>query len=243
MRAGGALTTDLPLRLDEPRYQAAVDELVERARSLGATDLVDAERQAVEMVEAAARHREHQRLVVGESWLATCPRRFAEADLDTLDQPPTVLGPLRAWADRARVGTGDNLVLVGPVGTGKTYTAVAVARELHFAGQPMRFVPAAELLEGLRPDGGDEVAAAVGPAILVLDDLGAERPTEWTADRLSLVLNRRWLDRSSTIVTTNLAGPALAELYGPRLHSRLADAATSLILGGPDRRRRPGGGA
>lgn len=230
---------DLPPRLDEVRYHAAVEDLVERARALGATDLEEVRRQADEAVEMAHQQRRHQELVVGEAWLATCPQRFAEANLATLDQPSEIVEPLLAWLDRARVGTGDNLVLTGPVGPGKTHAALAVARELHFAGQPMHFVPCAELLDQLRPDGGKDVTTFTAAAVLVLDDLGSERPTEWSIDRLSMVLNRRWLDRRPTVVTTNLAGKQLVELYGTRMHDRLRDGAVVLQVGGPSRRRPP----
>lgn len=187
-------------------------------------------------------------------WKAAVPARFQRARLADLD--PEVQGPIGRWADAWRHDSPEAgaLILTGAVGTGKTYAAVAAAEVV---GQIPLFVPVVELLDALRP-GGDPgrfnaggSVATMGEAkyvhfgrtlersLLILDDLGAERPTDWTAERLYALVNRRWMEQQPTIVTTNVnpAWPELAEAFGDRVLSRLADGATILRLTGEDRRR------
>jgi DNA replication protein DnaC len=134
-----------------------------------------------------------------------------------------------------------NVLLFGPVGTGKSYTAVAALRPLYDTGLRVAFWPVTTFLEATSPAGLDPAGAmesATQADVLVLDDLGTERDTEWVAERVYEVVNSRWLAEVPTIVTTNATdGPALAEAIGPRVYSRLQDGAIGHRLGGPDRRR------
>lgn len=172
-----------------------------------------------------------------QRWAGRIPSRFVWADLDHVAlEHPAAVDDLMEWALDPR---GRNLVLLGPVGTGKTYTAVAACRPSAASGAEVQFLPVDELLDLLRP-GGPEGAIYDLARIdrLIIDDLGAERATDWTADRLFAVVNRRWLEERPTIVTTNLPADAFAEAVGPRLFSRLVgNDAVTLRLSGGDRRR------
>lgn len=190
------------------------------------------ERVAVPLSESAQEelqaHEEARRLA---AWREAIPRVFWRARITDLAAP--VSGSVCAWLD----GEPRNLVLFGPVGTGKTHAAVAALRA-RFALDYVtaRFAPAVELLDELRPGGPDgamERAAAVD--WLLLDDLGSERATDWTAERMYALVNRRWLDQRPIIATTNLDPDELKE-HDPRLYSRLMDGAAVLRLGGDDRR-------
>lgn len=167
-------------------------------------------------------------------WHSVIPRRFHDADLTGFD--PEVYDALVAWARRP---AGRNLVLIGPVGTGKTHAAVAACRVAHWSGLGVRFLPVVELLDLLRPGGPENALYDLADVDrLILDDVGSERPTEWTAERLYALLNRRWLEVAPTIVTTNLAPADLEESIGARLFSRLVgNDAVVLALYGNDRRR------
>ena len=165
-------------------------------------------------------------------WRDLIPPRFHDATVDDLT------GNLRAAADRwIDGGLAANVILLGPVGVGKTHTGVAFARAAFDAGRTIRFVSTDELLEGLRPSGGirwrpDRVD------VLVLDDLGREKPTDWSATTLDGIIDRRWKAELPTIVTSNLDPDALATHVGPRLWSRLYDSAVRHTVAGDDRRIR-----
>lgn len=156
-----------------------------------------------------------------------------------------VVDELTGWADAP--GSSANLILMGPVGTGKSHAALAAAREwlarrydeLRGTSDPVFQVhQVVELLDAMRPGGDDQVGARAARArLLLLDDLGAERATEWAGERLYGLVNRRWLDGLATIVTTNVPAPDLTGALGDRVLSRLAGGATVLRLTGPDRRR------
>jgi DNA replication protein DnaC len=176
-------------------------------------------------------------------WSGSVPSRFCWATIDQFDNPaeadyyqPAAAAELRDWAKSPR---GRNLVLLGPVGVGKSHAAVAAVRPQFDRGQEVRFLPVVELLDMLRPGGPDgALYDLAGTDLLVLDDVGSERPTEWTAERLYALVNRRWLEERPTVVTSNLAPDTLADTLGERLWSRLVGSgAVAVGMAGPDRRR------
>lgn len=172
--------------------------------------------------------------VATERWARAIPRRFLGACLDDLPEP--LCATLLEWAE---LEAPPNLVLTGPVGTGKTHAACAAVRPRVERGETLAFWPVVRLLDQLRP-GADEdpYESAVAADVLVLDDLGAERATEWTAERLYAIVNDRWLAEKPTIATANLSPPQLAAAAGERLASRLLGGAHIARLAGPDRRMR-----
>jgi DNA replication protein DnaC len=176
------------------------------------------------------------------------PRKFLDANLaDFRGEPEDVRSDLNGWAVRP---DGRNLLILGPVGVGKSRAAVAACRRSHFHDdQTVDFWPVVELLDHLRPGGPpDALDRVMGVDVLILDDLGAERPTDWTFERLYALVNRRWLEELPTVATTNLPGsrrtaptghdgPTLDEVLGDRMFSRLVGGAVVVRLSGPDRRR------
>ncbi len=198
-----------------------------------------------------ARAEEERQERASSRWAEVIPRRFWHASpRDFSDQSPEVLEAMRDWTSDP---AGRNLLLCGPVGVGKTRAAVCAAGVRYFNHREwsFEFWPAVDLLDALRPGVGtggvvmDEIKAA---QLLVIDDLGTEKPTEWTAERLYAVVNRRWGDEAPTIFTSNLplsrktagdgySGPTLDEAVGSRMFSRIVDGAVMVWLAGRDRRR------
>lgn len=206
---------DTPQRREREARRRREEEQRQRAER-------DAERRRVQ----ARRKRE---------WRAVVPAAFGRVSLDDLDPP--VREAASAWAAEP----SRNLVIVGALGVGKTHAALAAARAAHAAGRvhDVTFAPVVELLDALRPDGTPQrtIRRATTTGLLILDDLGAERPSDWTAERLYLVVNRRWLDRAPIIATSNLVPDELAEATGARIWSRLCHGAARIQIGGRDRRR------
>jgi DNA replication protein DnaC len=162
--------------------------------------------------------------------------------------------------------TEKGLLLMGPSGVGKTHLGVAALKELIRRGHGALFCDYRELLK--------EIQASYNPAsestemgilepirtveILVLDDLGASKPSAWVLDIIGLVLNARYSERRMTILTTNyfdeVANPeptprlpggqrvavredALADRIGARMRSRLFEMCRTVEVFAPDFRR------
>lgn len=138
------------------------------------------------------------------------------------------------------------LVLSGPVGTGKTHHACGlVMRELE-AGRPARFVYAPDFLEEVKArfdaKDGEQAQAYVdriaSEPFLLLDDLGAEQATEWAGVTLRSLIDRRYRSELPTLITTNLASTReVSERYGGAVASRLSEW-TWWRFDGPDLRQR-----
>lgn len=190
-------------------------------------------------------------------WSQIIPSRFVWATIGDLADPagehyqPVVAGDLGAWAARP---SGRNLLIVGNVGVGKTYAAVAAARLCHDQGMEVRFLPVGEMLDLLKAEmngtgGAGALYALADVDVLVLDDVGAERPTDWTAERFYALVNRRWLEERPTVYTSNMPATrrsapegylaeTLDERVGPRAFSRIVGSGAVVIrMTGPDRRR------
>lgn len=145
------------------------------------------------------------------------------------------------------------LLLAGPCGVGKTHLAVAVLHGLIEKGVPCLFYECGTLLREVQDTyssasrtSESEVLSAVHNAeVLVLDELGAQRPTDWVRDTMAQVVGRRYNERKLTILTTNytdsrggLCEETLEERIGVRLRSRLYEMCRGVTVEGEDYRRR-----
>jgi DNA replication protein DnaC len=198
------------------------------------TDLIPAQRRALDRARQAGPQPARQpdppaRRNGIPPWV---PKRFWDATLGTLDGQVGQLA--HRWA-----GTCDsNVLLLGATGTGKTWAEVAMAREAWARGASVWMTTAHDLLESLKPGRDDRAhGRARGVDVLLLDDVGAERLSEWAAGELYGLVNARWLDVTPTLVTSNLSPEVLVERVGSRVFSRLYDGAARLTLAGADRRK------
>lgn len=182
--------------------------------------------------DVAAEVDHHLAAIRAERWAALAPALYADA---TLDGVPAAVD-LAGWVERVAAGEHLNALILGPVGTGKTWASWAALRALLDLGIDARGVTTSDLLEAHRPDGPGP-GPYLGARVLLIDDIAAERRTDWTADVLARVIDRRHNDRRTTIITANLTTEALAAWVGERAWSRLSGNALAWWLDGPDRRR------
>lgn len=138
-----------------------------------------------------------------------------------------------AWLDGYADGERRNMVFTGDVETGKTWEACAIAIRLLKKFIPVTVVESVDMMEDLRP-GGDDAGAGTAPykaaPVLVLDDLGTEKASEWTNEQLYAIVNSRYKNLLPTIVTTNLSGAEFMERYGPRITRRLMNDAVAVYF-------------
>lgn len=155
------------------------------------------------------------------------------------------LSSCRKWAEEyagAESSDGQGLALVGQTGTGKTHLAAAIVNRLLDRGVAAVFASVPDLLADLRAAvrDGREAEQVMGDLqaaeVLVLDDIGAERPTEWGQEQLYRLVNRRYEDLRPIVLTSNLRPPDLREQVGARAVSRLCEVCAWLELKGVDYR-------
>lgn len=143
---------------------------------------------------------------------------------------------------RPEVLNGPSLLLLGPTGVGKTHTAFGAIRQLaHIVGMSgWKFCTAPDLYGSLRPrfgvDAEHQFQEILGASLLVVDDLGAAKTSEWVEEVNYRLVNTRYEQQRPTIYTSNLLGEQLREVVGERVASRLTDC-RRVVLRGPDRRR------
>lgn len=132
----------------------------------------------------------------------------------------------------------------GPVGTGKTHLAVAYLREMILEGEESYFVDAVELFlllrdsfrEGSAADEREIIGEYRRKTFLVIDDLGAEKITDYVRQTFYSLINYRYGEELPTLITSNLAMAEIAQNYGDRLASRIVGMGPELRLAGKDRR-------
>ena len=160
-------------------------------------------------------------------------------------QPAGVVTAVRRFADSIdeRLDAGRGLWFMGPVGTGKTTLAMLVSKAAISAGRSVAIYSLPRLLNEIRETHRFERShvelldrlAAVD--LLHVDDVGAERTTDWVLEELYSIVNARYQDGRSIVITTNIGDrAALCEQITERTVSRLIEMCDQLPLQGHDHR-------
>lgn len=138
----------------------------------------------------------------------------------------------------------DNLLLIGPTGTGKTHISTAIAAELIHKGYDVIYDSTHNILSDFEADrfrnnyGREENKSDkyLDCTLLIMDDLGAEFVNQFTVSALYNLLNARQNKGLATIISTNLSSEELARRYEDRIYSRIIGTARILPFEGKDRR-------
>jgi DNA replication protein DnaC len=144
-----------------------------------------------------------------------------------------------------RLDEGEGLWLMGDVGTGKTTLAMLVSKAAVEAGRTVAIYSLPRLLSRIRRTYDAETGEQsyleffrrlTEVDLLHIDDLGAEKRSDWVLEQLYAIINERYESQRSVMVTTNLDQAALEEQIGPRTVSRLVEICEQLPLYGDDMR-------
>lgn len=179
------------------------------------------------------------------------PKRFRGVSFDRkpiADLDPFVLRPVRAFVEdvERNVDAGRGLWFMGDVGTGKTSLAMLVSHAAEKAGRSVAVYPVMRLLAEIKDTYDSDSTGTYmslfrrlcSVDLLHLDDLGAEKRTDWVLEQLYAIVNERWQDERSIVVTTNIVDlDELRAQIGARTVSRLLEiCGDPLPIMGPDLR-------
>jgi DNA replication protein DnaC len=161
---------------------------------------------------------------------------------------PMVVRVVRSFTEDldANLDSGRGLWLMGDTGTGKTTLAMLISKQALAAGRAVAIYSLPKLLARIRrtydaEPGQDSYLALferlTSVDLLHIDDLGAEKRSDWVLEQLYALVNERYEAQRSILVTTNMQEEALEEQIGPRTVSRLVEiCGDPLPLFGEDRR-------
>jgi DNA replication protein DnaC len=186
---------------------------------------------------------------------ARLPQRYRDVAFERFpvtEMPAPVVATVRRFTRdiHRNLDEGKGLWLFGDVGTGKTTLAMLVSKAGIAAGRSVAIYSLPRLMNVLREaigsdDGKLELIDRLATVdLLHLDDVGAENGTDWVLEQLYSIVNTRYEEGRSLVVTSNLDPDALADHIGHRTVSRLIEMCSVQIpLFGADRRReyRPAG--
>jgi DNA replication protein DnaC len=179
---------------------------------------------------------------------AVIPRRYRDVAFDrwpVTEIDPPIVAATRRFADAidSKLDAGRGLWFMGQVGTGKTTLAMLVSKAALEAGRSVAIYSLPRLLNEIRDTHRAErshvdlLDRLTAVDLLHVDDVGAERTTDWVLEELYSIVNARYEDERSMVITTNILDhEALCDQIAERTVSRLTEMCDQLPLGGDDKR-------
>jgi len=179
---------------------------------------------------------------------AVIPRRYRDVSFDrppVTDIEPTIVAATRRYANaiEGHLDAGRGLWFMGPPGTGKTTLAMLVSQAALKAGRSVAIYSLPRLLNEIRDTHRSErshtdlLNRLTGVDLLHIDDVGAERTTDWVLEELYSIVNGRYEDERSIVITTNILDrESLCAQITARTVSRLTEMCDELPLLGHDHR-------
>ena len=186
---------------------------------------------------------------------ARIPKRYEKCHFNTFEQKTDSLKKALRLAGEFNhnfPAVDRGLLLTGPVGVGKTHLAVSIIKGLTERGFPCLFYEFGSLLKEIQDSYNSNTRsselAVLNPVLtaelLVLDELGASKPTDWVRDTLAHIINTRYNENRFTIFTTNYPDErpsdgkeTLEDRIGVRVRSRIFEMCQTVPIEGEDYRK------
>lgn len=175
-----------------------------------------------------------------ERWPTLVPHKLRDYTLSAHPRHELADG-VATWLASNPCRTGQNLVIQGPVGTGKTGAAIGALRELHFSGATVRYWFLPDLMDQLRSEEFERSNAVtmshlLDCDVLLLDDAGKERNSRYVEERMLVIVNGRYTRNTPTILTSNI-GDGWESYLGPAAASRINENVQTIKATGADLRK------
>jgi DNA replication protein DnaC len=180
------------------------------------------------------------------------PKRFRGVGFDRqpiADMDREIIRRIRTFVRDigSNLDDGRGFWFFGDVGTGKTSLAMLISKSALEAGRSVAIYSMPRLLADIRATFDDRAEHSYSELfdrltsvdLLHIDDLGAEKSSDWVLEQVYAIINERWQEERSVVVTTNLDDDALRAQIGFRTISRLEDMCGENVIPifGNDRRQ------
>jgi len=207
-------------------FESEVIDIVERIKAKSAQTPTEPEEDMVysELVEPPM------------AMLEGIPLKYSDCTFDSFKGNDKLVETLK------KIDQNESILLTGNTGCGKTHLAIALMKE---SKTDAMFISVPELLltirNSFRENSSESELEVVNRFFkyptLILDDLGAEKTTEYAIATFYLIINRRINDLKRTIITTNLSLKDIESVFGARIASRLSEMRV-IKINMPDYRKR-----
>lgn len=174
------------------------------------------------------------------------PEVLLGANFDNFSVSDELRAEMQAYVASFKDVGAKGYYLNGSVGTGKSHLAAAITRALvekriigsaYFAYVPKFFDEIRNNFDRPVEERDEFMRRVLQCDLLVMDDLGAERTTEWVRDQLGIIIHMRWANQKPVLVTSNRTLEEYRELLGERAYSRLRSLTPyRRLVGGTDQR-------
>jgi DNA replication protein DnaC len=206
---------------------------------------VDLEEEVRKQEEAKAKQERISRILA----LSNLGERFRDASFDSWVSSPTTencYATMKEYAETFSKETETGYCIYGRAGNGKSHLAAALVNRLIQRGFTAVFIEAPDLFSRIKATYGaegsgseDKIMSALGKCdLLVLDDAGAEKPTEWVQEKFFQIINTRYKKKLPVVITTNTKDMAgLEDIIGFRAYDRVLEMCEPLKNSGESYRR------
>lgn len=226
------MTTNLGKSIKDRLSEPLTPEQLARFDAIGSTKSKD---ELIFQEELRKRQRRNYTSLLEEDWQVTFE------SLDIIPQNAEQVARLKKWNPSLSKG----VVLYGSVGTGKSTLCKAIINKFASKDYTCLFISVADAMQRLK-DAIDRKGSGVSieqekliePHLLFLDDLGAEKSTEWAVERIFVIFEKRAAQRKHTIFTTNLMPKEIGNIYKERIADRLSEFCSWINFSGGSFRKR-----